>query len=229
MTDKHPLVSVLISTYNNEQTISDAVESIINQTYRKIEILIMDDSSTDSTSKILNDYSKKYEHVRVFTNTKNIGLTKSLNILLGKAEGELIARHDADDVSLEDRISIQVKEILDNYLDFCSTRAYVKDKNRITPGTSFYIPKKIVLKIKNPFIHGSLMIRKNVIIDAGCYSEDFYYAQDYELMLRLIRLNYKFKILRKPYYILNTQNNISSIHADEQKYFAKKARDLANK
>ena len=82
MTDKHPLVSVLISTYNNEQTISDAVESIINQTYRKIEILIMDDSSTDSTSKILNDYSKKYEHVRVFTNTKNIGLTKSLNILL---------------------------------------------------------------------------------------------------------------------------------------------------
>ena len=130
MTHKHPLVSVLISTYNNEQTISDAVESIINQTYRKIEILIMDDSSTDSTPKILNDYSKKYEHIHVFTNTKNIGLTKSLNILLGKAEGELIARHDADDVSLEDRISIQVKEILDNYLDFCSTRAYIKDKNR---------------------------------------------------------------------------------------------------
>ena len=129
MTDKHPLVSVLISTYNNEQTISDAVESIINQTYRKIEILIMDDSSTDSTSKILNDYSKKYEHVRVFTNTKNIGLTKSLNILLGKAEGELIARHDADDVSLENRISIQVKEILDNYKLLISSQNNISTLN----------------------------------------------------------------------------------------------------
>ena len=89
---------------------------------------------------------------------------------------------------------------------------------------SFYLPKKVVIKFKNPFIHGTLFIKSQVIQNIGMYDEKYYYAQDYKLMQDLIRNNYKFKIINKSLYFLNMENNISSINKKEQQYFANQVR-----
>ena len=88
------------------------------------------------------------------------------------------------------------------------------------PRSSHYLPKKIVMKFKNPFIHGTLFIKKSILLDVGKYDENFYYAQDYKLMKTLIDNNYKFKIFRKPLYELNMENNISTNKRSEQNYYA---------
>ena len=93
------LISVIVSAYNAEKLIRKSLNSIINQTYKNIELLIMNDASTDNTLSICNDLAEKDSRVKVFNNEKNIGLTRSLNILLKESRGNYIARHDADDIS----------------------------------------------------------------------------------------------------------------------------------
>ena len=86
------------------------------------------------------------------------------------------------------------------------------------------IPKKILIKYKNPFIHGSLLFRKKSLEDIGCYDEYFYYSQDYKLIIDLIDNGCKYKILKEPLYILNMSDNISNNFKDKQEYFAECAR-----
>ena len=93
--------------------------------------------------------------------------------------------------------------MLQNNLDFCSTRAYIMGTKKLIPGLSFYIPLKILIKYKNPIIHGSLIISKRVFENVGNYNESYYYAQDYELIKRFIFRKLKYKIIKKPLYVLN--------------------------
>ena len=88
------------------------------------------------------------------------------------------------------------------------------------PGLSFYIPTKLSIKYKNPYIHGSLMIKHEVLKSLNYYSEDFYYAQDYKLAWDLHKNNYKVGVKNKALYVLNTKNNISENFRNEQKYYA---------
>ncbi len=218
--DKEKLVSVILSTYNSEDTLEESINSILNQTYLDIEILIMDDGSEDNTPNILERISARHQSLKIYRNKTNIGLTRSLNILIDKSNGKYIARQDADDISHPERIKIQIDEIEKNNLDFCSSRAFVKESNRKIPGLSFFLPKKIMMKYKNPFIHGTLVIKKNILKDVGNYDENFYYSQDYKLMKDLINYKCNYKVLKTPLYILNPKNNISTKKLDEQDYYA---------
>lgn len=185
----------------------------------------MDDFSTDTTFQILEKKYSDMQNIKLYRNSDNLGLTKSLNYLIKKSRGELIARQDADDISLPDRFKTQVRAIDKYNLDFCTTRATRLDNKKYIPGLSRYIPKKISIKIKNPFIHGTLMIKKNAIKEIGYYDEKFYFAQDYKLFIDLISKGYQYKDLRKPYYILNTDNNISSNYKKQQEYYSNCARN----
>ena len=91
----------------------------------------------------------------------------------------------------------------------------------MTPNKSYFIPKKIVMNLKNPFVHGSMMLFKNEVIELGGYDERFYYAQDFKLMTDLMLLNKKISILKEPLYVLNLKNNISTNFKSEQNYYAK--------
>tara|TARA_B100001564_G_scaffold353469_1_gene362461 strand:+ start:224 stop:919 length:696 start_codon:yes stop_codon:yes gene_type:complete len=216
---KH-LISVIMSVYNDEKNIDKSIESIMSQTYKNLELHILDDGSNDKTWKIINKYKTEYQNIFIYRNNSNLGLTKSLNYLVDQTNGEIIARHDSDDLSHPERIEKQLNIMTKYNLDFCTTRAQIIQNNKITPKFSYYIPKKIVIKYKNPFIHGTLMIKKRVIVNLGMYDENFYYAQDYKLMTDLLNINSKYKILRTPYYKLNFENNISTKFKEEQKYYA---------
>lgn len=220
MTSPNILVSVLLSTYNSEDSIAESIDSLLNQTYKNLEILISDDGSTDSTREICKKFQLKDDRVFLSFNKRNIGLTKSLNNLAQKASGSLIARHDADDISLPHRIEEQIQFMKKKKLDAVTTRSLVKQNNKKRPGISFYIPDKLLINRKNPFIHGTLIIKKNVFQEIGYYDERFYYAQDYKLFYELLNRGYKVKTLNKALYILNTENNISSENLERQNYYA---------
>ena len=220
MTSPNILVSVLLSTYNSEESIAESIDSLLNQTHKNLEILISDDGSTDSTKEICKKFQLKDDRILLSCNKRNIGLTKSLNNLAQKASGSLIARHDADDISLPHRIEEQIQFMKKKKLDAVTTRSLVKQNNKKRPGISFYIPDKLLINRKNPFIHGTLIIKKNVFQEIGYYDERFYYAQDYKLFYELLNRGYKVKTLNKALYILNTENNISSENLERQNYYA---------
>jgi len=226
MNNLQPKISVIMATHNDESTISDSIESILNQTYPNIEFLIIDDYSTDQTLNILKSFESEIKNIKIFKNLKNIGLTKSLNILIRNATGDLIARQDADDISFNNRLFKQVHELIHNQLDFCTTRAIRSDSQKKIPGLSFFLPNKILMKYKNPFIHGTLLIKKEIFEKYGMYDESFYFAQDYELIKRLLHYKCKYKVLKEPEYYLNMTNNISNNYSREQKKFADLVRKL---
>ena len=207
-----------MSVFNDQKNIESSVNSILDQTYKNFELLVRDDGSSDQTRKILE--SIKDKRIKLFTSSKNIGLTKSLNLLIKKSSGTLIARQDSDDISLKDRFEIQVNRLISGSYDAVLSRAILKDSSSLRPNFSFYLPKKFVIKYKNPFIHGTLLIRKKVLIELGMYDENFVYAQDYKLMKSMIDNGIRFKILKKPLYVLNTKDNISSNMSEQQEYYA---------
>lgn len=213
-------ISVLISVFNGEETLLDSVKTITSQTYKNLEILIMDDGSTDNTFKICKSLEKIDSRISVYKNNKNIGLTKSLNILIEYSSGSYIARHDIDDFSNIERLETQLEFLLINELDLVYSRARIINSRKIIPGLSYYLPKKFLIKFKNPFIHGTLFAKKEVLQSVGKYDERFKFAQDYKLAYDLLEMGYSIKIQRKSLYNLNMENNISKKFKIQQKYFA---------
>lgn len=218
-------VTVIMSCYNSQSTVSKAIESILNQTYQNIKLLICDDGSIDETNKVISEYEELDNRVKCYKNVRNIGLTKSLNFLISKANTDYIARQDGDDFSLENRIEMQLNELKKENLDFVTTRAKVISKDRLIPGLSFYLPDSFLMNFKNPFIHGSLLIKKDVLNIVGNYDENFYYAQDYKLFTDLIAKGFKYSTLNYPFYNLNIKDNISNKFIIEQEYYAKCVRN----
>lgn len=214
-----------MSCYNSQETVGRAIESILNQTLENIELLICDDGSIDNTYEAILRYEDLDKRVKVYKNTKNLGLTKTLNFLIDKAKGTLIARQDDDDISLSERLKTQVSILEEENLDFITTRAKVLGDKKLIPGISFNLPNSLVMNFKNPFIHGTLLIDKEVLNSVGNYDERFYYAQDYKLFSDLLSRGYKYSTLKTPLYELNIKDNISSKFIKEQDYYARCVRN----
>ena len=173
MNNKFPLVSVLMSTYNSEKTLERALNSILNQSYKNIEFLICNDGSTDNTKKILEKYSNLHEQIEIINNKNNVGLTKSLNLLINKSKGDFIARQDADDYSDPERIKEQIKYCISNKFQAVFTRTYNLNKNISMQNISYLIPYKILINFRNPFVHGTMLINSKIIKTLGGYDEEF--------------------------------------------------------
>ena len=215
----NPLISVIMSVYNDSINVKSSIESILNQDYENFELLIMNDGSTDKTASILDSFATNNK-IKLFQNNKNIGLTKSLNILLKESQGTIIARQDSDDLGLSSRLSKQFYYLKDNNLDICGSRAIIKGSTKITPNKSYYLPLRATLKIKNPFIHGSLLFKKTIVEKVNYYDENFTYSQDYKLVKDIFRLGFSMGIIKEPLYVLNLKNNISTNFKEKQQYFA---------
>ncbi|PMO99176.1 hypothetical protein BCS96_10270 [Vibrio breoganii] len=116
-----PLISVLIPVYNVAEFINEAIESIVNQTYRNIEVIIVDDCSTDNTFSICNMFAKMDKRVSLYRNEENVRISKTLNYGLSKCNGEYILRMDGDDIASVDRIETLLNYLENNNLDLVSS------------------------------------------------------------------------------------------------------------
>ena len=212
-------VSVLMSVKDGGQYLKESIESILNQSYKNLEFLICDDGSTDNSHQICCEYSNLENRVKIISNKESIGLTKSLNKLIDISTGSVVARQDADDFSDINRISKQI-ELYKKGNEIITSRAFVIGENKIKPRFSYLVPKKIMIRKKNNFVHGTLFIKKKILLDIGCYDESFYYAQDYKLFSDLLRQGYKIKTILNPLYYVRNEGNISTTKLKEQNHFS---------
>jgi len=189
-----PDISVLLSVFNEEKYIVDAITSVLDQTYENFELIIIDDASTDNTLEILKSFNDT--RINIFTNNRNIGQTKSLNIGLGKCRGRYIARIDSDDIMVKERLQKQFDYLKNNpHVTVIGSYVHVIDenKNKIAKGhwpcgienTFFYS-----ICGKNPLGHPAVMMQKIAVSNVNNYSEEFLYSQDYDLWLRLLLNGY---------------------------------------
>lgn len=215
MTANNPKLSVIMSVYNGEKYLREAIESILNQTFTEFEFIIVNDGSADNSLAIIRSYDDK--RIRIITNGTNIGLTKSLNIALKQANGEYIARQDADDISLPDRFEAQLK-YFEQYPEVAllGTSKYVINeagkirRKEIAPPE----PHELLFDT-NAFTHGTVMFRKAVVDELGYYNEFFKYSQDYELWLRIAK-HYQVRNLTQVLYKLRThRENIRVVNFEE--------------
>jgi glycosyltransferase involved in cell wall biosynthesis len=209
-----------MSVKDGEDYLEESIKSILNQSYKNFEFLICDDGSTDKSLAICNKFAEEDSRVRIFTNSHTIGLTKSLNKLIEISKGEIIARQDADDISHEERFSRQLNVYKNKGFNIVTSRAKILMSKRTKPRLSFFIPNKLIIKLKNPFVHGSLFMNKQLLINIGRYNENFYYSQDYKLFWDLIHTGNKVKVIYGPLYSIRNVNNISTLKVKEQKYYS---------
>jgi glycosyltransferase involved in cell wall biosynthesis len=199
----NPRVSVLLAVYNGEKYIKEAVESILNQSFKDFEFIIVDDGSTDSTAKILNEY-KDHRIVRL-VNEKNMGLVGSLNKGLHMAKGEFIARMDADDVSKKNRLEKQIT-FLDENPTVGVLGTYMEQVDENGKILSVFRPplehRAILLAMlrTTAIAHATVMMRKKVVLVNGGYDANFPHVEDTELWSRLI-LKTNFANLPEPLYV----------------------------
>ncbi|MBI5370004.1 glycosyltransferase [Candidatus Uhrbacteria bacterium] len=183
-------VSLVCCVFNGDRFIREAVLSLLRQSFRDFELLIVDDGSTDTTSQILRELAAQDDRIRVLTNSTNLGLTKSLNRALTQATGNYVARMDADDIALPERLANQIA-FLDTHpdIDMVGTAfEWIDAEGRIIGRPQVITDSQTLHKTlirTNPFLHGSIMIRKKTLDRAGGYDETFKKAQDYDLWLRL--------------------------------------------
>jgi len=186
-----PEVTVLMAVYNGERYLREAIESILSQTFQDFEFLIINDGSTDRTREIVLSYADP--RIRLVDNEGNLGQTRSLNRGLERAQGQFIARQDADDISEPERLARQVAFLEANpELALVGTWATMIDAQGVPIGAEEFpcdcTQIRWCLLFFNPFVHGSVMLRKSAVPgQIGFYNEAITYAQDYELWSRIAR------------------------------------------
>jgi glycosyltransferase involved in cell wall biosynthesis len=188
-----PRVSVLMAAYNSECFLGQSVESILGQTFADFEFIVIDDGSTDSTPQRLAEYAARDTRIRLEKNAENIGLTRSLNRGLALARGEYLARQDADDISLPQRLERQV-DFLDRNpgtgLVGCALEIIDSQGARIglrrPPENHESIIAEMLLK-NNGVGHSAVMARLALLRELGGYDERIACGQDYDLWWRLSR------------------------------------------
>lgn len=229
---KNPKVTVLMSVYNSERYLREAINSILNQTFKNFEFLIVNDGSTDETLGILQSYNDS--RIKIHNNKKNIGLVKSLNKGLKMAKGEYIARQDADDISVSERLEKELTFLI-AHPDYATVGSFIKviDENGKESST---IEKPITdldiknfLKKSNCIAHGSSMIRKSCLFDVGLYDESMSNSEDYELWLRISE---KYKLANIPEYLYfwrRHKANVSVKNYNEQIHYGEVAKVKAKR
>ncbi|MCZ4223758.1 glycosyltransferase family 2 protein [Pedobacter rhodius] len=125
--NSYPLVSIALCTYNGAVHLEEQLDSIVNQTYPNLEVVLVDDGSKDNTHEILKSYAAKYHNFKIYQNEFNLGYIKNFEKAISLCSGEFIALCDQDDVWLENKIALQVSEIGDNILVYHDS-AFIDDK-----------------------------------------------------------------------------------------------------
>ena len=217
-----PLVSVIIPMYNRENTILRAVESVLNQTYSNLELIIVDDGSTDMSVKIVEKYLD--QRVRLITLPHNSGANTARNIGIKNAKGHYIALQDSDDEWLSDKLMVQMEYMLNKRYKvlFCSYMLYLQE-NDVQQVPSLYKIQEIkekginsILRRENIVSTQTLVIEKEVIKSVGLFNEMMPRLQDYEYIIRIAQ-KYDIGFVEQPLVNVYRQadgisNNISAFY-----------------
>ena len=219
-----PAISVILPVYNAEAYVQKAVESILTQTFTDFELIIINDGSTDGSGAVLRDLAARDARI-VLVDRPNGGLVSALNDGIESARADLIARMDADDVSMPERFALQharmVQEpelaVLGSFFNIINRDGAIirfYDDLPLTPTAAMRF-----VKHRCPVHHPAVIMRRDAVLKAGGYRKAFLsYAEDYDLWLRMSDLGYAIANLPQP--LLNYRwhgANVSEVHWQAQR------------
>ncbi|MCK5687171.1 glycosyltransferase, partial [bacterium] len=215
-----PKVSVIIPAFNAEKFICDAIESVLQQTYKGYEIIVVDDGSTDNTASLLNNYGKAIKYIR----QENKGLAIARNVAIQNSQGEYIALLDADDLFSPNRLARGV-DVLDHEPEIGLTHAdavRISEQGELlgvferdTTYLDGYISDELLLR-KSLLICPTIMFRKECLVKAGMFDENLTRlgVEDRDLWIRIAQ-HYKVKYI--PEVLAYYRNSVGSMSKDHEK------------
>jgi glycosyltransferase involved in cell wall biosynthesis len=231
---KRNFISVVMPVYNNSEFLSKAIQSILNQTFKNFELIILDDGSEEDVEAIISDFNDT--RIRFYKNDRNIGLTKSLNICLDLTKGDFIARHDSDDIVVKTKLEKQFKAFSAgvglvgcwgrNVDTLYTTKKHVWFDKDIRVEDDF-VKKNITTG--NYIIGAGVVIRKGVFNKIGYYDEEIVTGQDYNMWLRILE-HYDFRIVKEDlYYAMDNPRSVRRMHNYTGDWVIKTCNELAKK
>ncbi|MGA1194509.1 MAG: glycosyltransferase family 2 protein, partial [Kiritimatiellia bacterium] len=224
MTEK-PIISVVMSAYNNADTLATAMDSILSQEGVQLEFIVVNDGSTDGSATILEDYARRDARVRV-VHQENTGLTRALIRGCSLARAPWIARQDADDISLPGRLRKQLDAVRANPLIVlvgCQSRCRTTEGDLLSDVSApFHLDeaRNQVLKLGRSISpHGTIIFSRAVYEAIGGYRDAFCFAQDLDLNIRLVERGEVLALPECLYEYRYAPDAISGSHADRQAAF----------
>lgn len=203
---KHPLISVIMPTYNRAYIIEKAIDSILNQTYKNLELIIIDDCSSDNTEDVIKKYKdKRLKYIKL---EKNSGANYARNIGIDNAKGEYITFQDSDDLSFNNRLEVELNELLKNNVDwvFTSFKKIDGKKEKIIPLkkiNSNEIQEKILY---SNFVTTQVLFGKKEIFEDVKFDSSLPRFQDWDLAIRISK-KYKGFHINKVFLNMYIQND----------------------
>ena len=201
MKKNKPLISVVMPAHNVQKYINSAIESVLNQSFKKLELIIVNDASTDKTLDIIRSFAKKDSRIKVVNNDTILNIARSLNKGISLASSNIIARMDADDIALPNRLELQYKlinsskniavvgsdiVIIDPVGNKIGLRKYPESSGEL---------KNCLFKY-SPFAHPVVMFKKDMFEEVGGYNPKYSPTEDLDLWFRLGR-KHQFKSIRQ--------------------------------
>lgn len=225
------VISVLMSVYNEKSDwVKLAVESVLNQTITDLEFIIVIDNPSicEEVKSLLEHYVQSDARLKLIYNQENIGLANSLNLALSYAKGNVIARMDADDISVRNRFEIEYENLIRSKADMISCQRINIDEDGNEISKSQYDGKDpgLALPYTNFIVHPSVMIYTETLRKLKGY-RNFKKSQDYDLWLRMLSAGYNIKVLKEHllYYRIR-KDSISGKNPLEQYYISEYQRLL---
>lgn len=185
---KKALVSVVIPTYNRAKIISNALESVLSQTYTNLEIIVVDDASNDNTFEIVKKYQQENKNISYYYHNSNKGVSSARNLGIKKSQGQYIAFLDSDDQFVPNKIEYQLQVMRDKNVHFSlcnSYKIFTHGRKIIQFKSDFFIKAEHVINLSIPISASNIIISKNVTTDF-CFDENLLTANDFDFVLRYV-------------------------------------------
>lgn len=205
-------ISILMGVYNCEQTLPQAIDSIVNQTYTKWKLIICDDGSSDNTYSVAQSYKEKYpDKIILVKNDSNSGLNRTLNHCLKHADTEYCARMDGDDISMPERLEEEISFLDANpeYAIVSTDMEYFDNSGTWGKSNAKAYPQKEDFAAGSPFCHAPCMVRTQAYKAVNGYTENQHLlrVEDYHLWIKMYSVGYKGANLQKVLYKMRDDRN----------------------
>jgi GT2 family glycosyltransferase len=213
-------VSIVMSVFDGEAYLGEAIESMLHQAFTDFEFIIVDDGSTDMSAEIVQTYAKQDSRIRLIKLNENMGLASALNHGMKQATGQYIARMDSDDICQSSRLQQQVYYLEAHpEVGVLGSRMQVVDKDK-KPLFAFDVPQQHSMIVWNlffgrAFAHPSVMMRRDLLVQVGGYDETISTAQDVDLWSRLVGQG-RFANLPEQLLLYRTHQKATSIQKAQQ-------------
>ena len=207
------MISIIMGLYNAQSTIVEAIDSIVNQTYKDWELIICDDGSSDNGALLVEEYSKKDQRIKLIRNDRNRGLNYTLNHCLEYVSGEYVARMDADDISLPTRLEEELDLLVKSSVDFVScSMIFFDEKGDWGEGKVIPEPQKSDFIYGTPFCHAPCLVKTSAYkaVDGYTVDDKLLRVEDYHLWYKMYKKGFTGVNLEKSLYKMRDDRNASN-------------------